>query len=248
MFHGCSELFLVYRFMKLLRSNTKNFEPVLSSEHERALFSLANVAQNQDFAHGISKIRNGTLIPSQPSLLKLSVFLNNESLVAVGGRLNNSELPHVTDNFIVLSNDSHFSYLLVKNAHHQTLHGLIELTIAQLCDLVRKVLHNCVVRLRKAKQKKTTLMGDLPLKHVKPSKPFTLAAVDFAGAFKLRISNAQTKPKKYVFAHWLASPRKQFTSKLSLRSRCLTFFLVFAVSSLDAAFRKRFRPTTERTL
>ena len=70
--------------------------------------------------------------PSKSRLLKLSAFLNNEGLVAVGGRLKNSKLPDTTKNPILLSNDSHLSYLLVKNAHHKTLHGSMYLTIAHL--------------------------------------------------------------------------------------------------------------------
>ena len=46
----------VYRFIDNLRSKTKNFEPLSSSELKRALFNLAKIAQNQDFAPEISNL------------------------------------------------------------------------------------------------------------------------------------------------------------------------------------------------
>ena len=104
-----------------------------------------------------------------------------------------------------MSKDSHLSYLLLKNAHLRTLHGSMDLTIAHLYqfffilndrDLVRKVLHNCVVCIRYARSKEPPIMGDLPLEHVKSSKPFTHVGVDFAGTFELRKSKRAIKSEK----------------------------------------------------
>ena len=137
-------------------------------------------------------------------LLKLSASRNYDSLVAIGGRLNISELPDVTKKPIVLSNDSHLSSLLVKNANHRILHGSIDLTIAHVrqCfwilnvrDLVRKVLHNCVVCTRYAIQKHTH-DGRFTLGTCHTTKPFTHAGVDFAGPFELRKSERANKSKE----------------------------------------------------
>ena len=79
---------------------------------------------------------------------------------------------------------------------------------------------------------KPPMMGDLPLERVTSSKPFTHAGVDFASPFEPRKSKLANKSEKYIFAYSFASPRKQVTSKLSLRSQGLTLLLVYAVSSL----------------
>ena len=110
----------------------KNVEPLSSSELERSSFSLAKISQNQDFTPENSNLRSGKSLPPNSRLLKLSAFLDNDGLVTVGCRLNNSELPDVAKNHVMLSNDSHLLYLLVKNAHLRTLHGSMDLTVAHL--------------------------------------------------------------------------------------------------------------------
>ena len=68
--------------------------------------------------------------------------------------------------------------------------------ILNVRDLVRKVLHNCVVCIRYARSKKPPIKGDLPLERVKPSKSSTHVGVDFAGPFELRKSKRANKSEK----------------------------------------------------
>ena len=84
----------VYQFIDNRCWKKKNFQ----FRFIQADLDCTNFAPNQEFAPAISTPWNGKPLSSKSTLLKFAEFLNNESLVVVDCRLNNSELPDVTEN------------------------------------------------------------------------------------------------------------------------------------------------------
>lgn len=82
---------------------------------------------------------------------------------------------------IILPHKSHFTNLVVDDAHKRTLHGGLLLMLNFLRtkywivgakSLVRQHLHKCVTRTRHAAQTKNQFMGQLPPVRVTPARAF----------------------------------------------------------------------------
>ncbi|KFD46745.1 hypothetical protein M513_12372 [Trichuris suis] len=73
--------------------------------------------------------RNGT-VESNSKLTSLDVFLNEEAIIGVGGRLQSSDLPERTKHPIVLPSKHAVVDLLKRRAHERQLHAGVEQTLA----------------------------------------------------------------------------------------------------------------------
>ena len=123
-------------------------------------------------------------------------------LLRVGGRLSHSILEEDAKHPLILPADSHFTTLLIRDAHRRTLHGSIQLTLATFRrqywivkgrSAVKKVIRACLTCSRHAARVPTQLMGELPKAQVRPSLPFERACVDYAGPVNVRLTKTRGK-------------------------------------------------------
>ncbi|XP_043642214.1 uncharacterized protein LOC122612571 [Drosophila teissieri] len=116
----------------------------------------------------------------------------------VRGRLRNAL--HITTQQstpIILPKLHHFTDMVIKNAHLNTLHGGTQLTwavtqqqfwIVNGKQAVKRVLRQCVSCFRHRPTPSRQLMGDLPFHRVNPKRGFEATGLDYTDAIEVKSS------------------------------------------------------------
>ncbi|KAJ8720696.1 hypothetical protein PYW08_006161 [Mythimna loreyi] len=103
-------------------------------------------------------------------------------------------------NPMLIPRDTHFTNLLIADAHQKTFHGGPQLMLNYLSTkyfiqgakrLVTTYVRKCVTCLRYAASTKPQLMGQLPPARVTPNRPVRSSGVDYAGPIQLRTSKGR---------------------------------------------------------
>ncbi|XP_070854796.1 uncharacterized protein [Drosophila suzukii] len=121
---------------------------------------------------------------------QLSPFLDDEGLMRVKGRLKNAlQLSMSQRTPIILPKAHHLTILVIRNAHHNTLHGGVQLTLSTIHQVfwivngkqaVKRILRQCVTCFKHRPSPSSQLMGDLPAHRVNPPKrAFEATGVDY---------------------------------------------------------------------
>ncbi|XP_063636142.1 uncharacterized protein LOC134806751 [Cydia splendana] len=156
--------------------------------------------QHYDFPDEIRKLRATKTVSTKSNILKLNPFLDDNDVLRVGGRLNNSSLHDYTKHPMIIAKNSRLTELLVKRAHLENLHGGPKLTLVHLRDkywivggyqAVKKYLHQCVTCRRFNAAQQQQIMADLPRPRVTPSRPFLHTGIDFTGFVDIKANKGR---------------------------------------------------------
>ncbi|XP_061712824.1 uncharacterized protein LOC133521773 [Cydia pomonella] len=143
-------------------------------------------------------------------LAKLNLFIDNNKVIRVGGRLtNSSRFDYDKKHPILLSSKHHFTVLLFRYEHKRLLHAGPQHILFSLREawwpvsgrnLARKVVHSCVVCVRFKGKTLTPIMGNLPSERLEPGFAFVNCAVDYGGPFYIlnRKGRGATTVKAYL--------------------------------------------------
>jgi hypothetical protein len=176
---------------------------ITTSELNHAELVWVRLIQELHFHEELARMKTKLNISNNSKLVSFTPFIANDSLIRARGRLSNSCLPYEAKHPAILPPDSHFTWLLVENAHIRTHHGGVQLVIQYVRHkyriihdrtIIKKYIRSCVRchRYKAAGQKQ--VMGDLPDPRVQPSLPFTHTGVDFAGYFDVKTSSIRNAP------------------------------------------------------
>ncbi|KRZ48797.1 hypothetical protein T02_13788 [Trichinella nativa] len=136
-----------------------------------------------------------TTANSAERLKKFQPFLDDQSLMRVGGRLQQSALPPESTHPIILPSHQPLVELLIQDQHVRQLHVDVNQTLVGIRskfwilkgrNAVRKVIRSCPVCRRVDAQPYRLRMGNLPADRVTESLPFSHTGVDFAGSLFVR--------------------------------------------------------------
>ncbi|CAK1591284.1 unnamed protein product [Parnassius mnemosyne] len=175
------------RFLRYKRNS--RFKPYLTSTELQESLDVC-----------IKQCQLADLRDAKQKLKPLSPFLDDKGIMRVGGRIQNANLPTDTKHPIILPHKSHFTNLVIDEAHRKTLHGGPTLMLNHLRtkywiisakSLVKMHVRNCVVCVRQAAVTKNQFMGQLPFSRVTPARPFLHSGVDFAGPINVRMSKGR---------------------------------------------------------
>lgn len=124
--------------------------------------------------------------------------LDQHHVIRVRGRLQNARLPYNQRHPMILPKNHQFTDLIIDHAHHITLHGGIQLTLAWLRKRfwivhARKIITTrikvCTICFKLKPKPTQQLMGNLPKQRVAVSaRPFLATGVDYTGAIELKAS------------------------------------------------------------
>lgn len=172
------------RFAYNSKSETNKLSgPLNSNELHTSLNALLKLSQFESFGEELNKLKRGSPVSHNSKILSLAPFLDQDDLLRVGGRLQNSVLSY------------HVIPLLFEREHLRLLHAGPQMLLASIrmlywptCgrDLARKIVHRCI---RCCKVKPTfnhPLMGNLLESRVQPAPPFQNVGVDYAGPILVR--------------------------------------------------------------
>lgn len=191
----CVAYCLRFKTNALRPAVSRKFNALSVEELNNSLHILIKTAQSEVFAQDIADLRKHKSINTKSKLLPLSPFLDEEGLLRVGGRLQNSTFTRNKKHPCLLPQKHKLTFLIVKHEHLKTLHAGPQALLASVREnywpisgrnIVKKVVHDCVTCFR-AKPKVTGhLMGSLPKDRVTPCAPFSICGVDFCGPILIK--------------------------------------------------------------
>ncbi|XP_070855585.1 uncharacterized protein [Drosophila suzukii] len=161
--------------------------PIQVSEFQQALFALVRMVQQEVYSEELSRLRSNKFLSKHNKLSQLSPFLDDEGLMRA---LKNAlQLSMSQRTPIILPKAHHLTILVIRNAHHNTLHGGVQLTLSTIHQVfwivngkqaVKRILRQCVTCFKHRPSPSSQLMGDLPAHRVNPPKrAFEATGVDY---------------------------------------------------------------------
>lgn len=168
-----------------------------AAERHNALVMWTRIVQRRAFRKEIAALTNGTPMPRDSKLLRLTPTWNDgDSTLRLTGRLANAQLSFDETHPLLLPAHGPLVELLVKDAHHRTMHGGPQLClgflrrrfwILKVRIAIRKFIGRfCVQCIRHSKIAAQQLMGSLPAARSTPGHAFERVGVDFAGPYNMR--------------------------------------------------------------
>ncbi|XP_034951552.1 uncharacterized protein [Chelonus insularis] len=185
------------RAIKCFRNQSKSLAicPLSPAEINEARLFWIKLIQHQYFSKEISCLQQKQEIPNSSSLLKLTLFIDRQGLLRVGGRLNHSSLSTDTKHPYILPKDVHFSILIIDEAHKRVFHGSTQDTLMYIRNQywilggrnpIRSFILKCVRCTRYRRLQASQLMGQLPYSRVNPNRAFLHTGLDYAGPYVIK--------------------------------------------------------------
>ncbi|XP_075157647.1 uncharacterized protein LOC142230914 [Haematobia irritans] len=191
----------VYRFFNKThpkhRSNLQYSTLVISAaEIIHARNRLVVIYQKVHYTNEYMALSAGKPISSSSSLLNLNPFIDNDGLIRVCGRLEQSSCLSYSEKFpIIVPYNCPYARLVIRFVHEISLHGgnqlVLRLTrstywIPRMQNLIKATIRKCKVCIIHKKKSKSQLMASLPPERCTISLPFTHTGLDFAGPFDIK--------------------------------------------------------------
>lgn len=194
---------LCFRFFRNCRNgklNLKETGPLTLSEVNKTTLIFVKLTQKIDFPDEFSKLSTKGDI-KHSSILKLMPFLDENGLIRVGGRLQNSNLPYDVKHPIILSKNNPLSRFIITDSHERTLHGGVTLTMSFVNrkfwimsgnQIAKSIIHKCMKCFRFSARTSQQIMGNLPSVRLNVTRPFKHSGVDYAGPISIKNSNLRS--------------------------------------------------------
>lgn len=183
----------VLRFIHNSKDPQNKLSGILSvDELNNSLYNLIKLAQFESFPIEVQCLKNKKPLPHKSNLQQLNVFLDEENLIRVGGRINSSNYPYDKRHPILLKGNHVLTKLLFKYEHVRLLHAPPQLLLTSIRDqywpiggrrLAQDIYKHCFKCRRFEGSGMANIMGGLPSDRVEPDYPFITACTDFAGPF-----------------------------------------------------------------
>lgn len=186
---------------RFLNRNTNRKTYLQKKEIDEALNCCIKKVQGESFALEYAQLQSKGHIELKNSKLKsLCPFIDGKGVMRLQGRLHKASLDAQMKYPIVLPNDSHFTHLVVADAHKKTLHGGPQMMINYLRtaywiigvrNLTKQCVRKCVTCAKHKATIKSQFMGSLPSIRCSPTRPFLHSGVDYAGPINIRTTKGR---------------------------------------------------------
>lgn len=197
-YSNITKLKRIFAYINRFTHNCRNKEnklggPLNEFELSQSLNCLIKIAQSESFSKEINLIKNKKKLTCS-NLLQYSPFLDENGVLRLDGRLNNTEFNFERKHPALLHGRHHLTKLLMRAEHLRLLHAGPQLLMSSLREqfwpiggrtLARKVVKQCIICTRYRAKTMEPLMGHLPASRVTQSYPFQICGTDFAGPFQI---------------------------------------------------------------
>jgi hypothetical protein len=197
----------VNRFVNNIRRVNVIRCPYLTAEElTNSLTTVIKVVQREEFPNEFAALKKGNYLSNKSNLVSLNAFLDDQSIIRVGGRLSQSNLSFDTKHQIMLPKRHHFTTTLLRHLHEQHGHvgqqALVSIVRQKYWpvgakDVARSVVKACVKCFRCRPTSTEQHMGDLPAVRTTGCCPFLNTGVDYTGVLTLKLTR-RTTVKAYV--------------------------------------------------
>lgn len=173
---------------KINNENNRSTGALSVAELERAELMLTFIAQQECFS------RCKLDFKSVPSIHKLTPITDENGLIRVGGRIDNSEYSYDKKHPMLIDGKHHYSKLIFEYYHTKLLHAGPQLLLSIVREhywavngriLAKKVCNKCVMCRRMKAETAKQIMGRLPPQRLTPGFPFEVTGTDYAGPFHI---------------------------------------------------------------
>ncbi|XP_059045891.1 uncharacterized protein LOC131841587 [Achroia grisella] len=178
----------------ILRKSEFSSDSVLTSEERyKSLYIIVKYVQTLSFPTELERIRSGQSLPK--SFRKLNVFIDDQDVLRVGGRISRSGLEYEQKHPALLSSNNPFTSKLIQSVHLSNCHCGVNTTqylilqqfwIISAKRVIRRCLSKCFNCYLLQPKPLQPFMSDLPKYRVNEVKPFSIVGVDYAGPFRIK--------------------------------------------------------------
>lgn len=139
------------------------------AEINKTLIVFVKLTQKIDFPNEFAKLSSTGEVKHSP-ILKLMPFLDEDGLIRVGGRLQNSNFPYDVKHPLILSKTNPLSLFIIADSHEKTLLGGLTLTMSYVNrkfwivsgnQIAKRVIQKCIKCFRYAAKTSQQIMGNL---------------------------------------------------------------------------------------
>lgn len=198
----------VCKFAEFLRTKTvssgMNVSDIMKSE-----ICIFKYLQREYFSVIITGLANNQPLSRKDPLSKLKLYIDENDIVRVGGRISNSSIPVSSRNPILLPKSSPVVSAYVTFVHLRSGHMGREYMIAEMRQYVhivginatvKKILRMCIICRKTQGKPQQQLMADLPLDRLQmDNPPFTNTGTDYFGPFMVARGRGQVKRYGVIF-------------------------------------------------
>ncbi|XP_049884023.1 uncharacterized protein LOC126379357 [Pectinophora gossypiella] len=180
----------VLRFVKRCKKQPLTSDFLSQDELQEALNLIITKCQDESFSEYKVLLRKETL-PKKSPLVKFNVYLDENKIMRVGGRLDNSEFNYNKKHPIIIQSTHVFTKLLFESEHKKMMHAGPQLLLASIREfywpiggrnLAKSCYHKCVRCTRMKGKIVNPVMGNLPRQRLlSGGAVFENVGVDYAG-------------------------------------------------------------------
>ena len=191
--------------VKQLKIQLDQIDPLTVTELHDALIFLTKHVQSREFPDTIKILKAGKPLKND----NLCLFLDDHEMLRVGGRLHHLQDSSLdTRHPMLLPKNHHFSRLVAYTMHRESFHCGQQALLAIIRQsfwplngkqLVKSVIHSCVLCFRLKPTLEIQRMGNLPTTRIHGSHPFAVTGVDFGGPFMIRDGHGRTNKTKKTY-------------------------------------------------
>ncbi|XP_076233347.1 uncharacterized protein LOC143178507 [Calliopsis andreniformis] len=211
------EIFVRYSCIKKLtrivayclrfRPNRRIAGPLTVEEIRDANLRIVKLVQHNTFQQDIQDLKTGKLHPKS-KLRSLHPFLDEQGILRVGGRLQNSNLPFAQKHPILLPKGNHVTDLIIRESHVRNHHAGVTATLYNVRqqywpidgkNTTRKIIRQCVRCFRVNPPAVEYIMGNLPAARVTESRPFYNCGVDYCGPFYIKERRYRNRARVKIY-------------------------------------------------
>ncbi|XP_071576233.1 uncharacterized protein [Temnothorax nylanderi] len=185
------------RFTRICRKEVQQgrSDPLSVDELEHARRCLIKMEQRAAFSKELEALERGESIPNKSITKYMSSILDDQGILRVGGRLQNSKLQHGAKHPVLLPYRSRFTELVIEHEHRRMLHAGANSTLAAVRleywplkarGTVERLVRRCITCFKSRPRIPEQIMGNLPAHRVTASRPFENTGVDFCGPIYVR--------------------------------------------------------------
>lgn len=186
----------ILRFVNNTRKHTSKITgPLSTNEIISAEKYWIRKTQEKYFPKEQKALLMKKLIPRKSKISNLNPFLDEDNIMRLSGRLQNSNLTYSEAHPVILPEKNHFTNLLIKEAHENLAHSGVSETLVQLRERfwilkgrqqVKRIIRKCIICQKFSNKSYSQEISPLPPDRIKEALPFEVSGVDFLGPLYLR--------------------------------------------------------------
>ncbi|GFU06714.1 integrase catalytic domain-containing protein [Trichonephila clavipes] len=201
---------LCKRFINNCKSGSKVKGQLKSEEVESAHKFLVKTIQQAEYSQEISHLKYHKPIPRSSKLISLNIFLDEDEILWVGGRLTKQPTLSFDQKFPIIIPKHHpITTLVIRQFHLRGFHSGTQMTLSLIRQhywipdgrsTVRREIKRCIECCRFNSKPSYPKMGDLPKQRITQTRPFEIVGIDFAGPILTKCQHLRkaNKFKSYI--------------------------------------------------